>query len=166
MTGDYIDVTPLFPLQAELDAEIASLHDVTYDSTFHRRVLALLTELGEFANETRCFKYWSLKGPSPKERILDEYADGLHFLLSLGIPLGVSEYKHYFHVREKDLTKAILLVHKDVAEMIEHYDVEHYAKAFGDYLNLIPLFDYDEKEVLEAYLAKLGVNHKRQEQKY
>ena len=166
MTGDFIDVTPLFPLQAELDASIASLHNVTYESTFERRVLALLTELGEFANETRCFKYWSLKGPSPKERILDEYADGLHFLLSLGIPLGVSQYKHYFHVREKDLTKAILLVHKDVDEMLEHYDVDHYAKAFGDYLNLIPLFDYDEKEVIEAYLAKLDVNHTRQEEKY
>lgn len=166
MTGDFIDVTPLFPLQAELDASIASLHNVTYESTFERRVLALLTELGEFANETRCFKYWSLKGPSPKERILDEYADGLHFLLSLGIPLGVSQYKHYFHVREKDLTKAILLVHKDVVEMLEHYDADHYAKAFGDYLNLIPLFDYGEKEVIEAYLAKLDVNHKRQEEKY
>ncbi len=166
MTGDFIDVTPLFPLQAELDKEIATLHGVTYESTFERRVLALLTELGEFANETRCFKYWSLKGPSPKEKILDEYADGLHFLLSLGIPLGVSEYKHYFHVREKDLTKAILNVHKDVDELLEHYDVDHYAKAFGDYLNLIPLFDYNEEEVLAAYLAKLGVNHKRQEEKY
>ncbi len=166
MTGDYIDLTPLFPLQAELDEEIATLHNVTYESTFERRVMALLTELGEFANETRCFKYWSLKGPSPKEKILDEYADGLHFLLSLGIPLGVAEYKHYFHVREKDLTKAILQVHKDVDEMLDHYDVEHYAKAFADYLNLIPLFDYDESEVVAAYLAKLGVNHKRQEEKY
>ena len=166
MTGDFIDVTPLFPLQAELDQQIAELHNVTYESTFERRVLALLTELGEFANETRCFKYWSLKGPSPKEKILDEYADGLHFLLSLGIPLGVSEYKHYFHVREKDLTKAILLVHKDVDELVGHYDVEHYAKAFADYLNLIPLFDYDENEVIAAYLSKLGVNHKRQEEKY
>ena len=166
MTGDFIDVTPLFPLQAQLDEEIARLHNVTYESTFERRVLALLTELGEFANETRCFKYWSLKGPSPKEKILDEYADGLHFLLSLGIPLGVSQYKHYFHVREKDLTQAILNVHKEVDALLEHYDVDHYAKAFGDYLNLIPLFDYEEREVIEAYLAKLGVNHKRQEEKY
>ena len=166
MTDDYIDLSVLFALQGELDEEIATLHHVDYESTFHRRVLALLVELGEFANETRCFKYWSLKGPSAKEVVLDEYADGLHFLLSLGIPLGVSEYKHYFHVVEKDLTKAILKVYEDVVELEKDYTVEHYAKAFGDYLNIIPLFDYSSEEVIGAYLKKLGTNHTRQKEHY
>lgn len=166
MTGDFIELTPLFALQKELDEEIAASHHVDYESTFSRRVLALLTELGEFANETRCFKYWSFKGPSPKEVILGEYVDGLHFLLSLGIPLGVSEYKHYFRVSEKDLTKAILQVYADVAKLHEDYTVENYAKAFGDYLNIIPLFDYGEGEVVEAYLKKLGTNHQRQKDHY
>lgn len=166
MTEDFIDLTALFPLQAALDEEIALTHGVTYESTFSRRLLSLLVELGEFANETRCFKYWSLKGPSPKERILDEYADGLHFLLSLGIPLGVSEYKHYFEVKEKDLTEALLNVYQNALELRENYTVAQYAKTFGSYLNLIPLFDYSVEEVGMAYLAKLGVNHKRQEEKY
>lgn len=47
------------------------------------RILALSVEVGEFANATRCFKYWSLKPPESKERLLDEYADILHFLLSV-----------------------------------------------------------------------------------
>lgn len=166
MTGDFIELTPLFALQQELDQEIAASHGVSYETTFSRRVLALLVELGEFANETRCFKYWSFKGPSPKEVMLDEYADGLHFLLSLGIPLGVSEYKHYFHVQEKDLTEAILKVYDDVAKLKEDYTVENYAKAFGDYLNIIPLFDYSSEEVIEAYLKKLGTNHVRQKTHY
>lgn len=166
MTGDFIDLTPLFALQADLDLEIAQAHNVTYESTHERRLLALLVELGEFANETRCFKYWSYKEPSPKEVILDEYADGLHFLLSLGIPLGVSQYKHYFHVKEKDLTSAILTVIEDASKLREEYTVENYAKAFGDYLNIIPLFDYSGEEVVEAYLKKLGTNHKRQKDHY
>ena len=166
MTGDSICLTPLFALQAELDEEIASRHNVTYESTFERRVLALLVELGEFANETRCFKYWSYKDPSAKEVILDEYADGMHFLLSLGIPLGVAEYTHHFHVREKDLTAAILMVYEDVAKLLREYTVENYAKAFADYLNIIPLFDYDAEEVLQAYKKKLGTNHTRQATNY
>ena len=91
-----------------MDQDIASRHKVSYESTFAERVLALLVELGEFANETRCFKYWSEKPPSPKERILDEYADALHFFLSLGVMLGAEEYTHHFHVREKDASKAIM----------------------------------------------------------
>ena len=166
MTEDSIDLTALFPLQAALDEEIAVAHHIDYPSTFSRRLLSLLVELGEFANETRCFKYWSLKGPSPKERILDEYADGLHFLLSLGIPLGVSEYKHYFEVKEKDLTEALLTVYENALALRKDYSVHQYAKTFGSYLNLIPLFDYSVEEVGEAYLKKLGVNHKRQEEKY
>ena len=166
MTGDFIELTPLFALQEALDQEIALAHDVTYETTFPRRLMALLVELGEFANETRCFKYWSVKGPSPKEVILDEYADGLHFLLSLGIPLGVSEYKHYFRVDEKDLTQAILNVYEDALKLREEYTVENYAKAFGDYLNIIPLFDYSSEEVIEAYLKKLSTNHKRQQNHY
>ncbi len=166
MTGDSIDLSPLFPLQADLDQEIASSHGIDYPSTFTRRVLALLTELGEFANETRCFKYWSYKAPSPKEVILDEYADGLHFFLSLGIPLGVEQYRHYFHVEEKDLSQAIVNVFGLVAELSKEYTPENYVKAFAAYLNIIPLFDYSSEEVVEAYLKKLGTNHKRQEDHY
>lgn len=48
------------------------------------RILALMVEVGEFANATRCFKYWSMKDSESKERLLDEYADILHLFLSVG----------------------------------------------------------------------------------
>ena len=82
------DLTDLYVKQRELDEEIARNHNVTYESTRNKRTLSLLVELGEFANSTRTFKYWSNKGPESKERVLDEFADGLHFLLSLGIDQG------------------------------------------------------------------------------
>ena len=166
MTDSKIVLDELFSLQAELDAEIANNHGVDYESTFSRRVLALLVELGEFANETRCFKYWSYKEPSPKEIILDEYADGLHFLLSLGVMMGVNQYTHHFHVRKKDLTEAILQVYQDAAELYDTFDPEHYAKTFADYLNIIPLFDYSSEEVINAYKKKCNKNHTRQETHY
>ena len=36
--------------------------------------LELLVEIGEFANETKCFKYWSKKNPQ-KDLMGEEYAD-------------------------------------------------------------------------------------------
>ena len=53
------DLTDLYKKQAELDAAIAANHNITYETTRPRRILALLVEFGEFANATRCFKYWS-----------------------------------------------------------------------------------------------------------
>ena len=43
--------------------------------------LELLVELGELANETRCFKYWSIKQIGEKEKVLEEYIDCLFMIL-------------------------------------------------------------------------------------
>jgi len=163
--SEFIDVSSLFPLQAGLDEEIQSLHHLDYPSTREKRILALLVELGEFANETRCFKFWSLKGPSPKEVILEEYADGLHFFLSLGIPLGVKSLaseKSY----EGSLYEGILDTYEEVVALRCHYDEATYVKAFKTYLSLLPLFGATGEEAIEAYKKKLQVNYKRQETKY
>lgn len=156
----------LYALQKGLDEDIAKRHDVTYENTFERRLLALFVELGEFANETRCFKFWSLKGPSGKERILDEYADALHFLLSLGLAIGIDDYNHRFQKSEMNLSKAILTVYEKVLSFDENRDQRHYEEAFASFLDLLPLMGYDFLDMEKAYKAKLAVNFLRQEQKY
>ena len=84
-----LKVNDLYQLQNGLDEEIYQKFSLTREGTSIRRRLALLVELGECVNETRCFKFWSVKGPSPAPVILEEYADGIHFLLSLGIDLNI-----------------------------------------------------------------------------
>jgi dimeric dUTPase (all-alpha-NTP-PPase superfamily) len=156
----------LFPLQKALDETINADHKVSYESTHYKRLLALLVEIGELANETRCFKYWSEKGPSPKETILDEYADGLHFFLSLGIPLGVEKYTHKWRADEKELTLQILKSYSLVNELLLTYDTKHYGAAFGAYLNILPLLGYSGEDAIEAYKKKLQVNYERQKNHY
>lgn len=48
-------------------------------------LLSLKVELGELANETRCFKHWSAKGPADPPVILEEFADNMAFVLSIGL---------------------------------------------------------------------------------
>jgi dimeric dUTPase (all-alpha-NTP-PPase superfamily) len=156
----------LYPLQGELDATIHSNHHVSYEQVHYKRVLALLVELGEFANETRCFKFWSEKGPSEKAVILDEYADGMHFFLSLGIPLGVEKYTHKFKPDQKELTLQILKTYHEVTDLLEHYDAKHYAIAFSSFLNILPLLGYSGDDAIEAYKKKRQVNFERQKNHY
>ena len=66
-----------------------------------RKMLALLVEIGELANETRCFKYWSNKPASEREVILEEYVDGLHFILSIGIDLGIDKTSYSINVHKR-----------------------------------------------------------------
>src|SRR5690554_3212398 len=88
-----LNIQALYDVQDELDSRIFKNHHVDRPSTYIDRMLALLVEIGECANETRCFKYWSVKEASAQEVIAQEFVDGIHFLLSLGIDLdmGVSE---------------------------------------------------------------------------
>lgn len=163
---DRINLEELYKLQAELDNEIAVNHNVTYKSTHEKRLLALIVEIGEFANETRCFKYWSNKGCSPKEIVMDEFADGLHFFLSLGIPLKPQKFDYVLNKQNEDLTEQIFNVYKLVIDLKDNYDLLHYEKAFECYLNLAVSLGMTSVDIVDAYKSKLSVNYKRQETNY
>lgn len=161
-----IDLTKLYSLQADLDKEIADNHHVSYESTHEKRLLALIVEIGELANETRCFKYWSNKAPSPKEITMDEYADGLHFFLSLGIPLKTNKFIYELTLNDNELTNQFHEVYKLIIDLRDNYDLQHYTKALQYYLNIVLSLGYHADDITDAYLAKLQVNHKRQETNY
>ncbi len=161
-----IELKELYRLQGELDARIASNHKTSYEKTTDDRLMALIVEIGELANETRCFKYWSNKGPSPREVLLDEYADGMHFLLSLGIPLGVKTTRYEIIKSELPLTRQFHLLYRATVELVESYDLAHYTNAYQIFLNLIPSLGFSVEEVVCAYKAKLDVNYQRQNSNY
>lgn len=161
-----VNLKELYSLQAGLDKEIAEKHNVSYKSTHEKRLLALIVEIGELANETRCFKYWSNKGPSAKEIVMDEFADGLHFLLSLGIPLNANKFEYEIKKQDKELTLQIHDVYKAAIALLDHYDLDHYEDCFQKYLNLTPDLGMNSEDIINSYKAKLSVNYKRQETNY
>lgn len=161
-----INLEELYNLQKELDLEIAKNHNVSYETTHAKRLLALIVEFGELANETRCFKYWSNKPSSAKEVVMDEYADGIHFLLSLGIPLHAHKYKYELKKEEKELTVQILEVYSLATKLLKHYNLRNYTKCFQKYLNLAPMIGMSEQDIIDSYKSKLSVNHHRQETNY
>lgn len=161
-----IDLTELFAAQKLLDATIAANHHVTYATTHARRTLALLVEIGEFANTTRCFKYWSNKGMEEKETVLDEYADGLHFFLSLGIDIGTKQ--NVYNIVKPDInpSEMFLKVYREISDFYQDSSDENYIKAFSSFLNILPLFSFTAEDLKEAYFKKLGTNYVRQQTNY
>ncbi len=156
----------LFLAQAKLDATIATNHHVSYETTRSRRTLALIVEIGEFANTTRCFKYWSNKGAEEKAIVLDEYADGLHFFLSLGIDIKTQKEVYEISKPDNDLTEQFHLIYHLICNFKDVASEENYIKAFSSFLNCLPLIGYSWKDLEEAYYKKLGTNYVRQETNY
>ncbi len=161
-----MDLTELFKKQAELDATIAQNHGVSYANTRSRRIMALIVEIGELANATRCFKYWSNKGAEPKEIVLDEYADGLHFFLSLGVDIKTSKTSYNRTKHLSNLTDQFHEIYHRIDIFNKKQDDKTYIKAFQAFLNLLPLLGYRWKDLEKAYYKKLGVNYVRQETNY
>ena len=65
-----------------------------------KRIFAFKVELAEFSNETAWFKYWKQSHVLNREKVLEELADCIHFLLAIGI------YRKYRkHVPELDWQK-------------------------------------------------------------
>ena len=161
-----IDLSNLYQKQAELDARIASNHHITYETTRSRRILALFVEFGEFANATRCFKYWSNKPSEAQDIVLDEYVDGLHFFLSLGIDINVNK-KAYNHTKHADnLTDQILEVYRLASIFLKKQDEKSYVKAFQAFINITPLLKVRWSTIEKAYYKKLGENYSRQDNNY
>ncbi|PXX77884.1 dUTP diphosphatase [Dielma fastidiosa] len=161
-----LKVNDLYQLQNDLDEEIYQKFSLTREGTSIRRRLALLVELGECVNETRCFKFWSVKGPSPAPVILEEYADGIHFLLSLGIDLkDPSDHIASIEASE-DLTNAYLKMYELCLDFHQHFDLAHYHQCFGYYLGIAQRLGYTAEDIREHYLLKNQENHHRQDTNY
>ena len=160
------DLTDLYVKQRELDEEIARNHNVTYESTRNKRTLSLLVELGEFANSTRTFKYWSNKGPESKERVLDEFADGLHFLLSLGIDQGFIVNTIEVEDDEANLTDNLLRTYELTSIFYLDKTLNNYLALAISYLRALFKLGYSWDEARDAYYKKLQENHNRQENNY
>jgi dimeric dUTPase (all-alpha-NTP-PPase superfamily) len=50
-----------------------------------KRVFAFKVEFGEFCNEVGFFKYWKQSHVLQREKVLEELADCIHFLLAIGL---------------------------------------------------------------------------------
>lgn len=154
-------------MQAGLDQHIETKHGLQSENVVDRKILALLVELGELANETRCFKFWSLKGPSDRETILTEYVDGIHFILSLA-----NEYDFKLSVPEKfladhhDITGQFLLLYQGISKFQNERTNELFQTLFAEYLTLGKMLGFSAKDVEKAYVSKNEVNYERQKQGY
>jgi dimeric dUTPase (all-alpha-NTP-PPase superfamily) len=158
----------LFRMQHGLDQYIEEKHKIQNVDLFDRKVLALLVELGELANETRCFKFWSIKPSSEKSVILEEFVDGIHFILSLGIECGFQNLDYTFEVKPstESITEQFLLLYQQVSKFKDSKSDLDFKTLLTSYLQLGVLLGITYEEMEKAYFTKNEVNYQRQQNNY
>ncbi|PLS02584.1 dUTP diphosphatase [Neobacillus cucumis] len=163
-----MELKKLFEMQKALDAHIEEKHGLEKEDLFDRKVLALLVEIGELANETRCFKFWSVKPSSSKEVVLEEFVDGIHFILSLGIECGFDQETLNLNTVQssRNVTEQFLAIYESISHFQKSKALENYLKLFESYLMLSILLGFAEDEIVKAYFEKNEVNYQRQQNNY
>lgn len=158
----------LYDMQQKLDMYIEDNHDLGSQEVFPEKLLALLVELGELANETRCFKFWSTKPPSDKQIILEEYVDVLHFMLSLGLETGYRYHpENNVNLRsDKDKTTLFLDLFQKCTNFGNSPDEGKYDSMMKAYLTLGAALNFLEKDIERMYLKKHNTNYQRQDEGY
>lgn len=156
----------LFIMQKQLDSYIENNHQLTGRDLFQDKYLALLVELGELANETRCFKFWSNKPKSSSEVILEEYVDGIHFILSLGIVKGLKFESTEVQPSSQTETELFNRVFEQCVAFKNEPNQTNYNRLFVGYLELGLKLGFSEKDIHQAYTKKNEINYERQNQGY
>ena len=160
-----INLNGLKSYQEILDKAICQKHNLNSKETINERILAFLVELGELANETRCFKYWSIREASETKIILEEYVDGIHFLTSLANELDMT-LEIEITESTKSLTSQFIDVFAFAGILEANFNQENLSILINKYLVLGFSLGFNEADIIAGYLAKNKINHQRQEENY
>lgn len=161
-----MNLDELFKLQMKLDKKIVEGHALQSRSLVSEKTLALQVKIGELANETSCFKYWSTKMPSDKNVILEEYVDCIHFLLSIGLEFNFTDISVTTVLSDARLTDQFINIYIDINDFIICSSKDHYSTLFEDFLSLGLSIGLSEEDMLKHYLRKNNINHERQASGY
>jgi dimeric dUTPase (all-alpha-NTP-PPase superfamily) len=106
-----LDLSNIYKITKQIDEQFA-LHYGNEEEIVRKNRLELLVELGELANETRCFKYWSIKQTGEKEKVLEEYIDCLFMTLYFSNITGISLDEEFPSSLNGDIIDTFLSLNK------------------------------------------------------
>lgn len=132
---------------------------------YHQKnVIELLVEIGEFVNETKCFKYWTVKSPD-REKELEELADcitmTLLFYHLLQMPLELSS-----RIDSENVYEVINHLYQKGTELLEELKEDVVKDILTNLLYLGELFHFEEEEILEAISKKQEITLARLNSNY
>ena len=140
--------------------------NISNEEMIRNNILELLVELGELANETRCFKYWSVKGPSERSVILEEYIDCLNMILYFSNITGVALEEDFPEMVELDMTDTFICLYQNTCLLKEGLTKEKVKRLLVDILYLGNLLGFDIEDLEQATKHKSKIIQKRFQENY
>ncbi|MGY5139597.1 dUTP diphosphatase [Mycoplasmopsis gallinarum] len=158
----------IYEMQKELDKKIGERTDLNLPKpkkSKKAQVLALLVETAEFANEVQSFKYWKANKQINENKILEEFADVLHFLGSLGYQYKVDSDIEPL-VASEDVNDQLSVLFSSITNAMHNLNKYVIAEIIALALGTVKILGYSNEEILKWYEIKNKINHERILNKY
>ncbi|MFA5603769.1 MAG: dUTP diphosphatase [Bacilli bacterium] len=150
----------LYEENKKLDKIFCDLYDNNRD-IFEKNVLELLVELGELANETRCFKYWSNKRPSDKSIILDEFADCMIMVLYFCNILKIDLNEEFGELEDKNVIQLFIYLYHESSMLLEDFTKLRIKNILGNLVKLGDALGFSDEDIINGGLLKIERNKLR-----
>ncbi|KAB2337632.1 hypothetical protein F7731_08535 [Cytobacillus depressus] len=161
-----MNLQPLYDVQRNVDLVIArnTRSDINELENIHKRVIAFKVEVAEFANEISFFKYWKQSHEMDKAKTLEELADCMAFLLSIGISRQFD--RKVLEINPHEYKKVPILYLFNYLFKNELNTKDYWQAAFENLICIGLKLGLSIAEMEVAYYTKSGVNIERQKARY
>jgi dimeric dUTPase (all-alpha-NTP-PPase superfamily) len=129
-----------------------------------KRVFAFKVELAEFSNETAWFKYWKQSHKIDRAKVLEEFADCVHFMVAIGL-----HRKYHQFVLDLDWKQWLERPEEQLyAEVMENGIASsgNWKRCFEKLIAIMLKMGFDIDNIEKAYLEKNLENVNRQKRGY
>ena len=129
---------------------------------YEKNCLELIVEICELCNESKCFKYWTIK-KSDRKLLLEEYADCLSMIFYMFNYYNIVK----FDLVDIELSDDIVVMFNEIIRMCtmlmdeDNVNEELLMKIFTYLYHIGKLLGIDDREILDACYMKLGKNIER-----
>lgn len=162
-----MNLKTVFEYQKELDLAFSKKqkNQFSKQEIFNMQILAIIVEISEFANEVQSFKFWKQNKNINKEKMLEEFADQIHFLTSLALSFGLeSEIKP--KIFSNDINSQFLKTFEQITVFKNSPTKNNLLFLYELILGFVPLLKLSEEEIIEAYFNKGQKNYQRIKNNY
>lgn len=134
---------------------------------YEKNCIELLVELGEFINETKCFKFWTTKKPN-SEKVLEELVDCLTMLLlfSYNFKLSIRDIIDTKHIGSTDILEVINYIYEQSTKLMHNKKPEIIKDLFVNLIYLSDLLNLSQDNILISFNHKLKIVEERLKSEY
>lgn len=120
---------------------------------FEKNCIEFLVEFGEFVNETKCFKYWSIKKPK-MEAVYEEFADCITMILTMYYVLDLELDTLNEHHKTKNILELINYIYSQGSKLMNKINEVLVKDLLSNLFYLAELLNLDKEEIYKTLSYK------------